>query len=329
MTKTVKRKPGQFAAKWDPTHTSSIVNAWTREVKERLGRVKKEIAEAVAKEDDYGLAPLKIHARRQYAFQRSAEKLTTFRTWVEYRLKYHLMDMQEGPTMMTHEGQWWANKYVQSAYKKGMTRAAAEMKKRGFKQYQQLMPVDLKQTPDQWAATAFTAPVHMDRVALIYSRTYEDLKGVAEHAAKAITDKLADGMIGGEDPYTVAKEMAAAADVSLARARMIARTETIRAHHVASINTYREAGLEGVEIMAELATVGRGSQNHDALHVCEECQALERRTKEEPITLEEAEGLIPVHPNCRCVAIPRVMSVDYSGEPEGEINVPDEESESE
>lgn len=304
----IKRKPGQLAARWDPTYTSSIVTQWAREAARRLARLAAEVKQTVAVQDDYDLRRdgLKTHAKK-YAFQTSAEKLVAFKEWLESRAQYHLLDMVTGPTMQVHEGKWWADKYVMSAYKKGMVRAAQEMKKRGFKQYQNLMPVELQPTPERWASMAITSPVHADRVALIFSRTYEDLKGITSSMAKSMTDILADGMVGGEDPYAVAKNLTAAIDTSKARANMIARTETIRAHHVASINTYREAGLEGVEVQAELATVARGTDNHKDLHVCPLCQALEKQTQKNPVSLDEAEGLIPVHPNCRCVAIPRVL----------------------
>ena len=79
---------------------------------------------------------------------------------------------------------------------------------------------------------------------------------------------------------------------------MIARTETIRAHHQGSIATYAEAGVYGVEVMAETMTVSGDAENFEEMHVCPECAALQERTRAEPITLEEALPLIPVHPNC-------------------------------
>ena len=73
------------------------------------------------------------------------------------------------------------------------------------------------------------------------------------------------------------------------------RTEVIAAHHSATIAEYRAAGVEGVEVKAEFSTAG------DDL-VCELCESLEGQIFE----LSEIEGLIPRHPNCRCVAIPVV-----------------------
>jgi len=73
---------------------------------------------------------------------------------------------------------------------------------------------------------------------------------------------------------------------------MMARTEIVRAHHVANINEYRQWGVKGVEVQAEWATGGFG--------VCPQCAEFQGRV----FTLDEIEALIPKHPNCKCVAIP-------------------------
>lgn len=301
-------KPGTKAKRWDPTFTSPIVRSWNAEVNRRVAAFYRDARQSVIKDDDYELFDeVKTNAKK-YEFLTSAEKLRTFREWIDERLRLHFLDIIPGPSMKIYAGQWWANKYVLSAYKKGMIRAAKEMKAKGFKQFRNLIPAGLPTTIEQWATIALTAPVHLDRVALVFSRTFEDMKGVCDATAKSLSDCLADGMVGGKNPYEMAAEIKKRTDMTATRARMVARTETIRAHHVASINTYREAGLEGVEIVAELATVSRGKGNYEEMNVCPECAALEKKTQENPMPLDEAEGLIPVHPNCRCVAIPRVVS---------------------
>ena len=77
------------------------------------------------------------------------------------------------------------------------------------------------------------------------------------------------------------------------RSRIIARTEIIRAHHLATINTYREARIEGVKVKAEWSTAGDD-------RVCPDCADMEGRV----FTLDEISTLIPLHPQCRCVALP-------------------------
>jgi len=77
------------------------------------------------------------------------------------------------------------------------------------------------------------------------------------------------------------------------RAQILARTEIIRAHHVATINEYRNWEVEGVKVKAEWQTAGDG-------RVCSICAALDGKT----FSLDKIENMIPAHPQCRCVALP-------------------------
>jgi hypothetical protein len=63
---------------------------------------------------------------------------------------------------------------------------------------------------------------------------------------------------------------------------------TIRAHAEASLNSYEEAGVMGVGVEAEWRTAQDNA-------VCEEC---EEAARSGPYTLQQARGMIPLHPNC-------------------------------
>jgi SPP1 gp7 family putative phage head morphogenesis protein len=106
---------------------------------------------------------------------------------------------------------------------------------------------------------------------------------------------LAEGMARGDHPYQMAKAISGRIDaIGLNRAKTLARTEVIRAHHNANINELEAAGIEGVKVKAEWSTAG--------FNVCPICDSNEGRE----FTLGNIRGLIPAHPNCRCCAIPVV-----------------------
>jgi hypothetical protein len=268
-----------------------------------------------------GSAPKTLKTNAPYAFATSAEKLTAFTKWVQEQSKLYLLsggqdgyDVVNGPPMSIHGNDtWWASKYLISGYKKGMTRAAQEMRKAGLKEYKNIIFTE-DQPIETGINALFNMPIHADRARLLFTRTYEDLKGVTDSMSRKMGQVMADAVIAGDAPDTVAKEMYEILDGNKARARMIARTEIIRAHNTGSINTYRQAGIDGVEVVAEVITVAGGkAELYDALHVCPDCQELEERSRKKPLSLEEAEVAIPVHPNCRCMTIPRVIRID--GEP--------------
>ena len=174
---------------------------------------------------------------------------------------------------------------------------------------------------------AFEQPFHADRVGLIYTRTYNELKGVTNDMEKTITRILSEGMVAGDGPRKLARKMTAAINgpgksleikdslgrviPAKRRAMMIARTEIMRAHHAATMVEYTLAKAEGVRIQVEMLTAGDD-------RVCPTCAGL----AEETYTLKEAEGLLPVHPLCRCVAKPvfnwNIDQKSGEGEQEGE-----------
>jgi SPP1 gp7 family putative phage head morphogenesis protein len=77
------------------------------------------------------------------------------------------------------------------------------------------------------------------------------------------------------------------------RAKMLARTEIIRAHAEAELMEFKNWAVAEVKVKAELVTAGDD-------RVCIICQSLEGQT----FTLDQASGIIPVHPACRCNWIP-------------------------
>jgi SPP1 gp7 family putative phage head morphogenesis protein len=125
-----------------------------------------------------------------------------------------------------------------------------------------------------------------------------------------ISQVLAQGMIDGDGPALLARKLIAVIEgrgmgtlgvtdtlgrfiPAATRANMLARTEIIRAHHLATIQEYRNWGVEGVFVMAEWMTAGDD-------RVCDKCNSLQGQI----FTLDEIEGMIPAHPNCRCIALP-------------------------
>jgi SPP1 gp7 family putative phage head morphogenesis protein len=75
------------------------------------------------------------------------------------------------------------------------------------------------------------------------------------------------------------------------RAEMLARTEIIRAHHVATIREYRNWAVAGVKVKAEWQTTSGA---------CDLCADLQGKI----FSLNQIEGMIPYHPRCRCCALP-------------------------
>jgi SPP1 gp7 family putative phage head morphogenesis protein len=74
---------------------------------------------------------------------------------------------------------------------------------------------------------------------------------------------------------------------------MLARTEIIRAYAESSLQEFRNWEVEGVNALCEFQTA-------EDERVCSKCSHLQGVI----YTIDEASGVIPVHPSCRCIWLP-------------------------
>ena len=147
---------------------------------------------------------------------------------------------------------------------------------------------------------------------MLYTRTYSDLKGITNVMDAGISRVLSQGISEGQNPNVLARKMRdTVSGIGIARARMIARTEVIRAHAESKLNTFQALGLEDVEVEAEWSTA-------DDERVCPKCHAMEGKV----FTLAGAREMLPLHPNCRCTWIPHLPDLSEE-KPEEPVKEPE------
>lgn len=269
----------------DPTHTTGIRKAFERDMLRRFKRLRRDVWTTIVTNDAFGLRKISVNEpgkQFHFAFPRASDKVSAFMEWLQQQQMATVLELQRGATMRTAAERAWANVYIDSAYQRGIRQAGHELRGAGAT------------VSERYLDAAFNLPIHADRVGLIYTRVYSDLRGITETMDVQISRILGRAMAEGRGPLEIAREIVDRIDgIGIARARTLARTEVIAAHAEASLNSYEEAGLEGVAVTAEFSTA-----NDNA--VCPECEELEGKT----YLIEEARGVIPVHPNCRCAFIP-------------------------
>ncbi|MEW5725354.1 MAG: minor capsid protein [Thermodesulfobacteriota bacterium] len=282
----------------DPTRTTSISKRFSQEFGRRFRWLKGEIRKAVIDQDCFGLSgssfPMTLAAPspRQFDFPRLADKVEAFMEWLKEQERAGILEVTQRPGFRRISVEEpWTNIYLRHAYQRGIVRARQELRKAGY----DVLPIELgTDEGDLGLRAAFNQPFHADRVGLIYTRAYSELKGITEAMDQAISRVLADDLATGLNPRQLAREITKKVDgIGLSRAKTLARTEVVRAHHVANIAEYRLAGAEGVEVQAEWLTAG--------YNVCPRCASRQGKV----YSLDEIEPLIPQHPNCRCVALPK------------------------
>lgn len=276
----------------DPTRTAGIRRRFEAEMRRRFRALARLIREGVGTNDALGLKdapPLIVNrdapAPRAFDYPRSHQKVAAFMEWLRQAQADEILGVQPGVPISTAAEQAWTRSYIQTSYQQGIAAAGARLKREGAT------------VADRWVDGAWNRPVHADRVGLIYTRAYEELKGVTDVMDTQISRVLAQGIAEGRSPSQIATAMNNRVDkIGLTRARVIARTEVVRASQQASLNAYREAGIKGVDVEVE---VGLGPDP------CPICQDLSSRA---PFTLDEFGSMFPAHPNCVCAPIPRVVN---------------------
>lgn len=267
----------------------------------RFRALKRDIRLSIIDNDAFGIQPdrhLLTFAPifpKAYEFKRTPQKISEFMAWLKEEESKGILQVTLRPGLAPGMEAAWTDAYIDSTYKQGIRQAGQELRRQGY-----AVP-SLEVTPGGISAV-MGGPVHADRVGVLYTRTFEDLKTVTTVMDSEIRRRLSDGLTSGlsrgiaegKNPLVIARELAASLNdrvehIGIARARMIARTEVIRAHHVATVTEYRRAGVEGVTITAEWMTAGFG--------VCEICLGFEERSQDRPYTLDEIEGMLPAHPH--------------------------------
>jgi SPP1 gp7 family putative phage head morphogenesis protein len=293
---------------YDPTRTTTLRNEFARKVRKRFQNIRGAIRKAIVEEDVFGLTSnpqtlaVTTPGPRAFDFPRSADKVQGFMTWLRRQVDRELLEIVEFNQIGQAGEGAWTNLYVRDAYKRGVIRARYELGKAGFE-----VP-SIEQSGG--ISASMNTPFHVDRLGLLYTRTFNELKGITDAMDQQISRVLAQGIAEGDRGSTLARKLNAVisgnriGELGITdtlgrfipaerRATILARTEIIRAHHLATIQEYRNWGVEGVKVKAEWMTAGDN-------RVCNQCASLQGSV----FTLDKIEGMIPLHPQCRCIALP-------------------------
>lgn len=300
---------------YDPTHTTSLRQAFVAEMNRRFKHVAKLVTKAVVENDVFGLTQDELQifqnapGRRAFAFMSKSEKIKAFLEWLRKIEDAVILETRTSSRYGTLSNDPWFGAYLAKAYEQGSARAIQELKRAG-------LTITLS---DPITGQVYINPVSVQKLMDLYTRAFTDLQGITAAMDAQISRILVEGLIDGRGPIELARMINSAIlesgetlgmDISYInkfgnqvtyfmsgrrRAEILARTEIIRSHHKATIDEYRTWEVEGVYVLAEWVTAGDG-------RVCVECAALQNTIW----TLDEIEGMIPLHPQCRCVSIPYV-----------------------
>jgi hypothetical protein len=136
-------------------------------------------------------------------------------------------------------------------------------------------------------------------ISRLAASNYDLLRNASADMISAIRQELVTG-VGQRLPLDdIAARITGRVDaIGLNRARMIARTEIVRAHAEGTLDRFEDYGVGAVSALVEW---------DEGAH-CPICTALQQADNgygPGVYTLDQARGLIPVHPNCTCAWLPQ------------------------
>lgn len=278
-------------ARLDPTKTGAIRRAFMADTRRRFAALRKQVIDFMVTNDALGLKPRvnpitgNATQPRQYEFLTSPQKMSAFRTWLTQQIDAGVLSIPNG----ADPDKPWTSPYIISAYRKGLMNAYG--KTPGGKKGAILGTSQ----PNTFVATVFASPETTKKIALLGTRAFENMRGLTTTMGATLNKLLAQGMADGTGPLAIARQMTAQIDISARRALTIARTETINAHAEGQLDAFESLGVTELGVEVEFSTAGDD-------HVCPICAAMNGKK----YSVDDARGIIPVHPNCRCSWTPYV-----------------------
>lgn len=281
----------------DPSRSLSLRNAFARAMRIRFTEFVRILVLSIQDDDVFGLSTNRRPGQSAFNFPRSADKISAFMNWIDAQVQESILDVTQVDQVHAGVNKAWTNKFIQDSYKKGILRARTQM--RG------VAPSIATTGGIEASLLNFS---HVDRIGTLYTRTFNELKGVTHAMIQLISRVVTQGVsdqispkalilkineiVFGQKSQVVTNAKGGGLSI-VERAEITARTEIIRAYAEAQLTEFESWGIEGVTAKAELITAGDE-------RVCSRCASLERQV----ISIEEARGVIPVHPLCRCIWVP-------------------------
>lgn len=153
-------------------------------------------------------------------------------------------------------------------------------------------PLELERGP--YTKLQFNKPFkHQEKQVLNTYWLGDSFKGRAGKNAKQfagrVKDKITDAIVLGKNPDLIKKELMKEFDIAFNVADRLVRTETAYAFNQASINQYKDEGIQKVKILL----------GHTP---CDTCKDFENKV----YVLGVEEPFLPAHPNCTCCYVPIV-----------------------
>jgi len=293
---------------------------YLREMRRRFRRLRGDVRTWTGYEEDiFGLAEkadvattkadLPDGAPEVFRFQTDSRKAAAFLDWFRQRLDEDVMEPMDSERVQ--QGEHWTAEHVRATVAQGWQQGRSRLRNRGVKVGS--LPGD---DGSDLIEALFDLPAPRRALQELYTRNYENLQSVGADTAEPVRETLLTGLDEGWNPRKMADELSSEVEtIQRTRAEVLARTETMNAYSEATVERYRQAGVDTVRH-------GEWSDAGDD-RVCPICKQLDGReipldtidgatfefepSEDEPDYLAGVYAVKPpAHPQGRCVLLPDV-----------------------
>ena len=289
----------------EPTRTVGIRKRWIAQYNKRFRALKGRVNKLLLSNDNIHVQFInKNLATNAFEFTNDPEAVSEFMHWLQRQIDGLLFTNDA-----THRN-IWQNKFIDQAYIRGIKASRAELKRLGAPPIffpDSNLDIIGTATPSLGTGIGYSLfgttanPIHLDAIRLLYIREFDALKGITNEMSKQISRVLIEGIEQGLGIRDIAKRINNRIDkIGISRARLLARTETVRAYNLSNIHEFESVADElGVEALFQWRTAGDGRvrSTHNARNNL-------IYTKEKVITLIG-------EPNCRCAIKPYIDVAEF------------------
>ena len=205
----------------DPTRTLTLRNKAVSEINRRFKQLNRLIVESV-KENKIFIDNAQALRKEEFIFLRDGEKLKKFDAWLQGAIAEIILS---GSVQKDDSNINWLLAYIDTAYRKGVKKSTSLMQQRLGKNVIPDLP------------NLVNLPPHARAMELIFTRDFDQLKGITEAMSQQISYVISEGILQGENPNDMAKRITDRVEkIGITRAKLLARTEVINAFNLARIN---------------------------------------------------------------------------------------------
>lgn len=268
----------------DPTRSKTLRRRYAQRLRGQFANLNTAIRSGIKDRDALSLNQEEPQPMPVFRFRNDSEKIDEFMRWFRQQQERGVLEVISRDN----------NEFVRNGYTKGVRFSSGKLQQIG---------VDV---PEQDLEAVLNKPIHRDKLQQLYTRNFEELRGITAEMNQQISRTLADNFAQGAGPSKIADDITDRVDkVGKHRATLMARTEVINAHTEGTLTRFEELGVDTVTVQAEFRTAGDK-------RVCPRCQALEgnvytvQEVREETFSFDGTDFPVkpPIHPQCRCVLLP-------------------------